>query len=43
MTGLQAERSGMDLGGVPTGVTDQYGVVWDDSISVQRWAELNVS
>ena len=38
----RAEKRGTDIGGAATGVPDQDGVVWDDIVSVQRWARVDI-
>ena len=43
LNGPRAEKSGTDLGGVATGVTDQIGVVCNDGDSVQIWIDVDVS
>ena len=38
----QVEKSGIDIVGASIGITDQYGLVWDDGGSVQRWSKVDV-
>ena len=38
----QVEKSDTYLGGAATGITDQYGVVWDGRGSVQRWDKVDI-
>ena len=42
LNGARAEKSGIDIGGAVTSVTDQDGVVWDDVNSVHRWSEVDI-
>ena len=43
MNVARVERSGMDLGGAATGITDQDGVVYNEGGSVQIWFEVYIS
>ena len=38
----RAEKSGTNIGGATTGITNKYGVVWGVSGIVQRWAEVDI-
>ena len=43
INGAQAEKNGMDIGGLVTGVKDQDGVVCDDGGGVHILAKVDVS
>ena len=38
----RVEKSGTNIGGAATGVTNKYGVVWGVSGIVQRWDEVDI-